>query len=260
MNKSLLIGLAVGAGAATAVAAVANYPRVGSAPDAVQVSGPSNASGTVQRDVLRARIAMPGAEASLAGVHGPSVAPIVEPAAEPAVSARATLAPAATTRSPAPARRTSRSADVPRSAGARVVDVRPITDTVSEPREVCRDEPVVQQVPVRDEHRVAGTLLGAAIGGVLGNQVGGGDGRKIATVVGAMGGGFAGTRVQDRIQRSNTTTTTERRCETVYEPREVTRGYDVTYSYEGRTQTVRMDHAPGDRLPVHDGRVLTASR
>jgi uncharacterized protein YcfJ len=259
MNKSLLIGLAVGAGAATAVAAVANYPRVGSAPDRVQVQEPSNASGTVQRDVLPARIALPGADASLAGVYGPSVAPIVEPAAEPAVSTRATLAPAATM-PPAPSRRASRRADVARSADARVVDVRPITDTVSESREVCRDEPVVRQVPVRDEHRVAGTLLGAAIGGVLGNQVGGGDGRKIATVVGAMGGGYAGNRVQDRIQRSNTTTTTERRCETVYEPREVTRGYDVTYSYEGRTQTVRMDHAPGDRLPVRDGRVLTASR
>jgi uncharacterized protein YcfJ len=232
MNKSLLVGLMVGAGAATAVAAVANYPRVERAPDAVQTSVPSDASGRVQRDAPAASVAIPEADAA--------------------------LAPAAPTY--APARRASRSTGASRSADARVVDVRPITDTVSEPREVCRDEPVVQQVPVRDEHRVAGTLLGAAIGGVLGNQVGGGDGRKIATVVGAVGGGYAGNRVQDRIQRSNTTTTTERRCETVYEPREVTRGYDVTYSYAGRTQTVRMDHPPGDRLPVRDGRVLTASR
>jgi uncharacterized protein YcfJ len=260
MNKSLLVGLVVGAGAATVVAAVANYPRVERAPDAFQASVPSDASGRVQRDAPAAGVAVPEADAALARVNGPAVAPAVEPAAEPIVAdrTRAALAPATPTH--APARRASRSTGAPRSADARVVDVRPITDTVSEPREVCRDEPVVQQVPVRDEHRVAGTLLGAAIGGVLGNQVGGGDGRKIATVVGAVGGGYAGNRVQDRIQRSNTTSTTERRCETVYEPREVTRGYDVTYSYEGRTQTVRMDHPPGDRLPVRDGRVLTASR
>jgi uncharacterized protein YcfJ len=34
-------------------------------------------------------------------------------------------------------------------------------------------------------------------------------------------------------------------------------GYDVTYSYEGQQHTVRMDHKPGDKLPVVDGQVVT---
>ena len=36
-------------------------------------------------------------------------------------------------------------------------------------------------------------------------------------------------------------------------------GYDVTYQYQGRTATVRMDHKPADRLPVIDGAVVTAT-
>ena len=33
-------------------------------------------------------------------------------------------------------------------------------------------------------------------------------------------------------------------------------GYDVTYRYDGREQTVRLDDEPGDRLPVIDGQVV----
>jgi uncharacterized protein YcfJ len=34
-------------------------------------------------------------------------------------------------------------------------------------------------------------------------------------------------------------------------------GYKVTYRYDGHENTVRMDHKPGDRLPVIDGQVVT---
>jgi uncharacterized protein YcfJ len=33
--------------------------------------------------------------------------------------------------------------------------------------------------------------------------------------------------------------------------------YDVTYRYDGRERTVRMDEEPADRLPVIDGKVVT---
>ena len=39
------------------------------------------------------------------------------------------------------------------------------------------------------------SLVGATVGGLLGNQVGGGSGRKVATVVGALGGGYAANQV-----------------------------------------------------------------
>ena len=41
----------------------------------------------------------------------------------------------------------------------------------------------------------AGTLIGGAVGAVLGNQVGHGNGRAAATVLGAVGGAVAGNQI-----------------------------------------------------------------
>jgi len=43
-----------------------------------------------------------------------------------------------------------------------------------------------------------GIAAGAVLGGVLGHQVGGGNGRTLATVAGAVGGGYAGNEVEKR--------------------------------------------------------------
>lgn len=43
-----------------------------------------------------------------------------------------------------------------------------------------------------------GMVAGAVLGGVLGNQVGGGNGKKLATVAGAVGGGYAGNEIEKR--------------------------------------------------------------
>ncbi len=40
-----------------------------------------------------------------------------------------------------------------------------------------------------------GTVLGAAVGGLLGSQVGGGSGKTVATIAGVVGGGFLGNQV-----------------------------------------------------------------
>ena len=41
------------------------------------------------------------------------------------------------------------------------------------------------------------------IGGVLGNQFGGGDGKKLATVGGALAGGYAGNKIQENNQEND---------------------------------------------------------
>jgi outer membrane lipoprotein SlyB len=41
-----------------------------------------------------------------------------------------------------------------------------------------------------------GAIGGAVVGGLLGNQVGGGNGKKAATVLGAVGGGYAGHAIE----------------------------------------------------------------
>ena len=43
-----------------------------------------------------------------------------------------------------------------------------------------------------------GIGVGAVVGGLLGNQVGGGTGKTLATVVGAVGGGYVGNEIAKR--------------------------------------------------------------
>ncbi|WP_133500434.1 glycine zipper 2TM domain-containing protein [Cognatilysobacter terrigena] len=69
----------------------------------------------------------------------------------------------------------------------------------------CHDKVVYHKKPVKDPHRVTGTVVGAALGGLLGHQVGGGTGKDLATVGGAVAGGVAGHKIQrhrqDRVYR-----------------------------------------------------------
>jgi len=60
----------------------------------------------------------------------------------------------------------------------------------------CYDKVVYHKRPVRDPHRVTGTAIGAAPGGLIGHQVGDGKGRDLATVGGAVAGGVAGHKIQ----------------------------------------------------------------
>jgi outer membrane lipoprotein SlyB len=48
-----------------------------------------------------------------------------------------------------------------------------------------------------------GTVAGAVVGGVLGNQVGGGSGRAAATVAGAVGGGYVGNRMEQNTRTAD---------------------------------------------------------
>lgn len=136
---------------------------------------------------------------------------------------------------------------------ADVLNVVELKENERIPREVCEQVAVTRQKPVQDQHQVLGSVAGAVIGGVLGNQVGGGSGKKIATVAGAAAGGYAGNKTQERMQQNNTVTTTEQRCETVYDNKEHTVGYQVEYRIGERTGTVQMDRHPGERIPLQDG-------
>ena len=139
---------------------------------------------------------------------------------------------------------------------ARVLHVETLRRTVQTPREVCEDVPVTRQKPVKDQNKVVGTVAGAVLGGVLGHQVGEGSGKKIATLAGAVAGGYAGNKVQGNMQDNDTYTTTERRCRTVTDSKELVDGYEVTYLLGDAEGKVRMDHDPGDTIPVEDGQLV----
>ena len=44
-----------------------------------------------------------------------------------------------------------------------------------------------------------GAILGGVVGGLLGNQIGGGSGRNVATVLGVLGGGYAGAKTEQKL-------------------------------------------------------------
>jgi len=110
--------------------------------------------------------------------------PGLVPAAPPAVVAQAAApvrAPEVLPPPPAPA--PAPAAPAPRPA--RVCTVCGHVESV---------RPVQRQVPASG----VGAVAGGVLGGVLGHQVGQGNGRTAATVIGAVGGGFAGNEVEKR--------------------------------------------------------------
>ena len=71
------------------------------------------------------------------------------------------------------------------------------------------DRTEVAQAPVQrapapapaPQNSAVGIGLGAVVGGLLGNQVGDGKGRTLATIAGAVGGAYAGNEIAKRNQQ-----------------------------------------------------------
>ena len=109
---------------------------------------------------------------------------------------------------------------------------------------VCRNCGTVDSItPIakQGEGSGAGAVLGGVLGGVLGHQVGGGRGKDLATVAGAVGGALLGNTVE-----KNTKTTSV---------------YDVRVRLEdGTFQTMRYETEPGirvgDKVRIENGRAI----
>lgn len=141
---------------------------------------------------------------------------------------------------------------------AEVLAVTPVTESVNTPREECQDVSVTRQQPIKDQHKITGSVLGAVAGGLAGDAIGGGGKNTGAKIAGAVVGGIAGNKVQGHMQEGDTYQTTERRCNTVTDVSERTIGYDVQYKLGEDVGTVRMEHDPGAAIPVRDGQLVLA--
>ncbi len=53
---------------------------------------------------------------------------------------------------------------------ADVVAVTAVTERVETPREECHDQVVTRKKPVKDQHKITGTVIGAVAGGLLGDD------------------------------------------------------------------------------------------
>jgi uncharacterized protein YcfJ len=155
---------------------------------------------------------------------------------------------------------------------ARVVDVQPITRRirVTEPRRECFEE-TRYDAPRHEDSRSRGAprpaagsmILGGILGAAVGNQIGGGDGRRAATVAGALIGTALGHdaaarrdyrdgRYYDtRVDEPPRAYTVER-CDVRYQEswEERVEGYRVAYEYHGRRYETRLPYDPGERVRV----------
>ena len=104
---------------------------------------------------------------------------------------------------------------------------------------------------------IAGGIVGAAIG----NAIGSGDGRPLATLAGGVIGSALGheagmRRARDygdgRERYRESSNYVVQRCGVRYENRVEQRpdGYRVTYLFAGRRHEIHLPYDPGDWLPV----------
>jgi outer membrane lipoprotein SlyB len=99
----------------------------------------------------------------------------------------------------------------------------------------------------RSNH-VAGTAIGAIIGGVLGNQVGGGSGRAAATVLGAVGGAVVGNKIAQNQDGTSASNQTIYRISVQTDTGQM-RSFDVSATGDLR---------PGDRVRIDNGMIYHA--
>ncbi|MBA3033037.1 MAG: glycine zipper 2TM domain-containing protein [Gammaproteobacteria bacterium] len=100
----------------------------------------------------------------------------------------------------------------------------------------------VREVTQAGEGSGLGAVAGGVIGGILGHQVGGGTGKKIATVAGVAGGAYAGHQVE-KSQKKTTR-------------------YEITVRMrDGSLRTVTQDSVPawriGERVRVENGTLMS---
>ena len=133
-------------------------------------------------------------------------------------------------------------------AYGRVIAVEPMVRyvTVERPRQECWNDVARQPAFGVTGQTIAGGVIGAAIG----RQFGGGSGRDLATMLGAMAGSVV---ANERAQRNlGYRDVPVQRCEVVNDrdTEQVVDGYIVTYVYQGRRYTTRTATPPGDRIQL----------
>lgn len=105
----------------------------------------------------------------------------------------------------------------------------------------CGTVSAIRQMEKKGDGTGLGAIGGAVAGGLIGNQFGGGSGKKILTVVGAAGGAYAGHEVEKNARS--------------------TKYWNVTVRMDdGRDRTISMSTAPalavGDKVRVDGKNVI----
>lgn len=137
------------------------------------------------------------------------------------------------------------------SSVAQVTDVKPHYISATMPQRECRKVPHV--VYTQQEGTTgAGAVIGGVTGGLLGSQVGGGDGRIVTSAAGAAIGAITGNSVESSMNTSKAHTVYTTVCTTRQVKTKIQKGYDVTYSFNGHEGVIIMNDPVviGSALPL----------
>lgn len=122
---------------------------------------------------------------------------------------------------------------------ARMAQAAPVKQTCNS----CGRVVSVRESTQRAQGSGMGAAGGAVLGGLLGNQIGGGNGRKLATVAGAVGGAVVGNQVEGNM-KATTSYQVRVRLET---------GKERTFTLQNRN-----GFSEGDRIRINNGNLRHA--
>ena len=193
---------------------------------------PSSVGGNAERQLSEAdRLALAATlPQDPAQAPGYAAVPVAPPAQQ--------LAPVAPAPAPAPAP----------AAAAPVKDSKPTQVASAESERNwcsnCGNVESVRTITTRAEGSGLGAAGGAVVGGLLGNQIGGGSGRQLATVAGAIGGAVAGNQIEGNMK--------------------ATTSYEIRVRLDdGTLRTFRQNSQPqwrsGDRVRIVKGRLRSVA-
>ncbi|MGJ9418797.1 glycine zipper 2TM domain-containing protein [Massilia sp. CMS3.1] len=133
----------------------------------------------------------------------------------------------------------------PAPAPRTIVKQKPVQVAAAEPKWCgnCGNIESVRAIKQRAQGSGLGAAGGAVIGGLLGNQIGGGTGRQLATVAGAVGGAVVGNQVEGNMK--------------------ATTSYEIRVRLDdGTLRTFNQSSQPqwrsGDRVRIVKGRLRAA--
>jgi len=114
------------------------------------------------------------------------------------------------------------------------------------PRDMCKIDcgavVAVNSYKVKGEDGTMGAIAGGVVGGLLGNQVGKGSGKTVATVAGVAGGAYAGNQIQKQ-SGSKKMVKVSVKFDT---------GLQRDYEFEGEVSPYPM----GSRVQLRDGQLV----
>lgn len=133
---------------------------------------------------------------------------------------------------------------------AQVVSVTPNYARGSAPRQECwtEQQPVTTQAPAQSSGKdYTGAVIGGIAGAILGNQVGKGSGKTVATAAGAVTGAMVGDNMNNSGGTATAGTTYQpvERCRTVEGGGDTVTGYQVVYTHKGRQYMTDLTYDPG---------------